>query len=232
MHANTGARLLFCVWLGLGSVTARAEFEALQAKVNTFTLANGMRFIVLERHQAPVVSCYTYANVGSAQETKGITGLAHLFEHLAFKGSQRIGTRNYAEEVKALETVDQAFAAFTRERQKGAKADAEKLKELRVAFKAAQEEAGKYVVPNECLAENSRFSELTSIALNVFKDFVFEKPSKLMLPQRECSWADSRISQKNRENGCPGPETPLNIQHSSSDTAYSGTSTSAFRDGH
>jgi predicted Zn-dependent peptidase len=140
--------LAVCAWLVLGGV-ARAEFEEIQSKINTFTLSNGMRFIVLERHQAPVISCYTYADVGSVQETKGITGLAHLFEHIAFKGSQRIGGRNYTEEAKALDKVDKTFAVFTRERQKGAKADAEKLKELKAAFKAAQEEAGQYVVPNE-----------------------------------------------------------------------------------
>jgi predicted Zn-dependent peptidase len=108
-----------------------------------------MEFIVLERHQAPVVACYTYANVGGAQETKGITGLAHLFEHMAFKGSQRIGTKNFAEEAAALDKVDQAFNAYAQERQKGPKANAEKVQQLKEAFKAAEEAAGKYVVPNE-----------------------------------------------------------------------------------
>lgn len=143
------AGLLACLGLGLISSAARGEFEDIQSRVNTFTLGNGMTFIVLERHQAPVVSCYTYANVGSAQETKGITGLAHLFEHLAFKGSERIGTKDIAAERTALDKVDQAFAVWTAERQKGGKAEPEKLKALEEAFKAAQEEAGKYVVPNE-----------------------------------------------------------------------------------
>ncbi len=151
--AHRWARLIHALALGLSlclaAPPARAEFEEIQSRVHMFTLANGMRFIVLERHQAPVVSCYTYANVGSAQETKGITGLAHLFEHMAFKGSERIGTKNFAAESAALDKVDQAFAAWTAERRKGPKADPDKLKQLEAAFKAAQEEAGKYVVPNE-----------------------------------------------------------------------------------
>jgi predicted Zn-dependent peptidase len=141
--------LLICFGLGLLGPAARAEFEDIQSRVNALTLTNGMTFIVLERHQAPVVSCYTYANVGSAQETIGITGLAHLFEHMAFKGSEKIGTKNFAEERAALDKVDQAFAAWTGERRKGAKADPEKVKQLEEAFKVAQEEAGKFVVPNE-----------------------------------------------------------------------------------
>ena len=147
VRARTG--LLLCLAAGFVGPAARGEFEDIQSRVNTFTLANGMKFIVLERHQAPVVSCYTYANVGSAQEAKGITGLAHLFEHMAFKGSERIGTKNFAAERAALDKVDEAFAAWSAERRKGSKADPEKLKQLEAAFKAAQEEAGKYVVPNE-----------------------------------------------------------------------------------
>jgi predicted Zn-dependent peptidase len=143
------AGFLSCWWLAIGLAAAGTEFEDIQSRVRTFTLQNGMQFIVLERHQAPVVACYTYANVGGAQETKGITGLAHLFEHMAFKGSQNIGTTDFAQERPALDKVDLAFTAYAQERQKGTKASPEKLKELKDSFKAAEEEAGKYVVPNE-----------------------------------------------------------------------------------
>jgi predicted Zn-dependent peptidase len=68
---------------------------------------------------------------------------------MAFKGSQKIGTKNFVEERPALDKVDQAFAACVQERQKGVKASPEKLKELKEVFMAAQVEAGKYVVPNE-----------------------------------------------------------------------------------
>ena len=104
---------------------------------------------MLERHQAPVASFTTYADVGSAQEVAGITGLAHIFEHLAFKGSRTLGTKNWAEERLALARVDQAFAALQAERQKGREADPAKIKKLDAAFQAAQEAAGKFVVTNE-----------------------------------------------------------------------------------
>jgi len=128
---------------------AQQEFREIESRVSEFTLKNGMKFLVLERKKAPVASFVTYADVGSAQEVKGITGLAHLFEHMAFKGTDKIGTKDYARERVALEKVEQAYAALREEKRKGAKADPEKLKKLEEAFRQAQEEAGKYVASNE-----------------------------------------------------------------------------------
>src|SRR5688500_4789097 len=103
----TGIALLGCLFAGIA--TTQDTFAEVQSRVSEFTLSNGLKFIVLERRMAPVVSFYTYADVGSAQEVKGITGLAHMFEHLAFKGTTKIGTKNYSEERLALNGVDQAF---------------------------------------------------------------------------------------------------------------------------
>lgn len=128
---------------------AQDEFREIQSRVTEFTLKNGMKFLVLERHKAPVATFLTYADVGSAQETKGITGLAHLFEHMAFKGSDKIGTKDYLKERVALEKVEKAYAGLAEEKRKGAKADPEKLKKLENAFRDAQEEAGKYVAAEE-----------------------------------------------------------------------------------
>jgi predicted Zn-dependent peptidase len=140
----------FVALLGFAfALHAQDSFEAIQSHVTNFTLKNGMTFIVLERHQAPVASFLTYADVGSVQEVKGITGLAHIFEHMAFKGSPAIGGTNYADEKNALDHVDRAFNALRDERHKGAKADPEKLKKLEADFDAAQEGAGRFVVKGE-----------------------------------------------------------------------------------
>jgi predicted Zn-dependent peptidase len=93
--------LLFCLSVIRGQNLA--EFEK---RVTEFTLSNGVHFIVLERHEAPVVSFHTYVNAGSVDDPKGETGLAHMFEHMAFKGTQTIGTKNYPEEKKALAEVE------------------------------------------------------------------------------------------------------------------------------
>jgi predicted Zn-dependent peptidase len=135
--------------LAAGSVLAADDFKDIEGRVTEFTLANGMKFLVLERHMAPVASFFTYADVGSVQDGKGTTGLAHIFEHMAFKGTETIGGKDYPKERVALKQVDQAFVALRQERDKGAKADPQKMKALEAAFKEAQERAEKYVERNE-----------------------------------------------------------------------------------
>ena len=65
-----------------------------------------------------MVSFHTYADVGSVDEVKGITGMAHLFEHMAFKGSRSVGTRDYLAEAESMKRVDEAFHALKIERSK------------------------------------------------------------------------------------------------------------------
>jgi len=123
-----------------------AEFEQ---RMTEFTLANGLKFLVLERHEAPVVSFHIYADVGSVDEVKGITGLAHLFEHMAFKGTKTIGTKDYDAEARLMTRMDEAFVALKAERRKGEQANEARLEELAKQFKDAQAEAQKYLVHDE-----------------------------------------------------------------------------------
>ena len=115
-------------------------------KISEFTLANGMKFIVMERHQAPVVSLMTYVNVGSAYEAEGKTGAAHFLEHLAFKGTQRIGTTNYTAEKVSLDQIDQLFAQLQAAKATGNIAE---VTRIQTAFDAARAEAAKYVEQNK-----------------------------------------------------------------------------------
>jgi len=141
-----------------------AEFEQ---QMTEFTLPNGLKFLVLERHEAPVVSFHTYADVGSANEVLGITGLAHLFEHMAFKGTKTIGTNDYEAEAKVLVRIDELYDAIKAEQRKGEKADQARLEELQAQFKEAQQEAQKYLVHDEYeevykLAGSAGFNAYTS----------------------------------------------------------------------
>jgi predicted Zn-dependent peptidase len=86
--------------------------DRVMGQVTEFTLENGLKFVVLERHQAPVVSFMTYADVGGADEPDGYTGIAHYLEHLAFKGTQRIGTKDYAKEQVVLQRIDTVQSAL------------------------------------------------------------------------------------------------------------------------
>ena len=138
--------------LAAASCIARStpdDFQAIASHVTDFTLPNGWKFIVVERHQAPVASFLTYADVGSTQEVTGISGLAHMFEHMAFKGSSTLGTLDYAAEKVALAEVDRTYHALYAERLKARRADPARLKQLEADFKAAQEAADKFVKKNE-----------------------------------------------------------------------------------
>ncbi|MBI3004919.1 MAG: insulinase family protein [Ignavibacteriales bacterium] len=81
--------VLIVLFLFVPIVWAQDGFKEVQKQVVEFTLKNGLRFMVLPRHDAPVVSFHTYVDVGAVNESRGITGLAHVFEHLAFKGTKR-----------------------------------------------------------------------------------------------------------------------------------------------
>ncbi|MEM9090498.1 MAG: pitrilysin family protein [Cyanobacteria bacterium P01_F01_bin.53] len=114
--------------------------------VTEFTLDNGMKFIVLEQHEAPVVSMMLYANVGAANEEDGQTGVAHYLEHLAFKGTTRIGTRNYPAEKVVIDKLDAVFDQLMAAEEAG---DEAKQAELTTQFAALQEEAASYVEQNK-----------------------------------------------------------------------------------
>jgi len=165
-------------WINLG-IAAQAEFGEIQSRIQEFTLGNGLKFLVLARPQAPVASFYTYADVGSAQETKGITGLAHIFEHMAFKGTQTIGTRDAQAEKIAMAKIDQAFAMLQQERRKGDQANPERLKQLTAEFQSAQQEAAKYVVKNEFgdIIERAGGRGLNASTATDRTDYFFSLPS-------------------------------------------------------
>jgi predicted Zn-dependent peptidase len=121
-------------------------FDRVDDQVTEFTLDNGIHFIVMERHQAPVVSFMIYFNVGAAEEETGKTGAAHYLEHLAFKGTSRVGTYDYAAEQPLLERLDDLFDQILAARAAG---DGTEEARLQAEFDAVQAEAATYVNQNE-----------------------------------------------------------------------------------
>ena len=120
--------------------------DRVAAEVTEFTLDNGMKFIVLEQHEAPVASVMLYANVGASYEEDGQTGVAHYLEHLAFKGTTRIGTTNYTAEKAVLDQLDAVFDRLIQAEETGSEAE---IAELQAQFVALQEEAAAYVEQNK-----------------------------------------------------------------------------------
>jgi len=150
MNRNAVTRALALLLLALAAITplAAQDLASFEAKTKVHVLPNGWTFIIVERPTAPVFSFATVADVGSAQEVPGITGLAHMFEHMAFKGTPNIGTRDYAGEKKALDALEAAYQAWQAERL-APQPDAKKLERLLADFKTKQQTAAGFVVKGE-----------------------------------------------------------------------------------
>lgn len=134
---------------GLTLAAEAQDLASFEKRITTKVLPNGMTLIVCERPEAPVFSYFTIVDAGDANDPGGQSGIAHMFEHLAFKGTKDIGTTDYAAEKVALDKVEQTYAAYDEEFRKRVGRDPEKLKTLHAAFEQAQAEAQKYVIPNQ-----------------------------------------------------------------------------------
>ena len=126
-----------------------ASAQRLEEKVVEHTLKNGMKFLFVERHDAPVFTGRIVFRVGGVDEPAGATGLAHMFEHMAFKGTRTIGTRSYVKEQPILEALDRTAKAMIAERARGPRADSKRIAALQAKMRTLQEQQRKYIVPEE-----------------------------------------------------------------------------------
>jgi len=131
------------------SVGMAQYLAGFEKRTTVKVLPNGLTLIVCERPEAPVFSFYTLVDAGSADDPQGASGLAHMFEHMAFKGTDEVGTTNYAAEKAALAKVETAYAAYDGESRKIVGKDAAKLAARKKEFDDAVTAAQKYVVPNQ-----------------------------------------------------------------------------------
>ena len=88
--------------VGLAGLSLSASLCAQQVPVIEKTLSNGMKLLMVERHDDPAVAGAWVAHVGSANERPGMTGIAHLFEHMMFKGTPTIGTKDYKRDLEII----------------------------------------------------------------------------------------------------------------------------------
>ena len=115
-------------------------------RITEFRLDNGIKFIVLKRDKAPVVSFVTYADVGGADEPDGKTGVAHFLEHLAFKGTTRIGTKDYKTEKPLLDKLDELSEQIKAAKKAGKQTE---VAQLQAEFDKVEAEAAGLVKQNE-----------------------------------------------------------------------------------
>ena len=140
------------------------DLKSFEQRITTRVLPNGLTIILCERHEAPVFSYATLVDAGDVNDPSGESGLAHMFEHLAFKGTSQIGTTDYAAEKIKLQKVEDANNAWEAENLKQVGRDEKKLAGLKTAFLAAQAEAEKYVIPNQFseVAESNGANDLNA----------------------------------------------------------------------
>ncbi|MGA9060440.1 MAG: pitrilysin family protein [Terracidiphilus sp.] len=150
LPAFLSAALAVTAWSGAhGQSTLAPYLQEFEKEITVKVLPNGLTLILCQRPEAPVFSYTTFIDAGAVNDPSGESGLAHMFEHLAFKGTSQIGTKDYAAEKIALEKVEAANDAYEAEYRKPVGRSEEKLAELHKAFLAAQAEAEKYVIPNQ-----------------------------------------------------------------------------------
>jgi len=105
-------RLLFILFSLLSAVSSLRANPGLLDEVKEITLSNGMRFLLLRRPGAPVFTAYIQVKVGGIDETDGQTGIAHLLEHMAFKGTSEIGSTDATAEKQLLAEIEKVQAEW------------------------------------------------------------------------------------------------------------------------
>jgi len=161
---------------------AAQDLASFEKRVTVKTLPNGLTVLILRRPEAPVFSFFTLVDAGSAQDPLSQTGLAHMMEHMAFKGTPDIGTTNYAEEKVALAKVERTYAAYEAERVKRVGRDPQKLEQLKKEWQEAMAAADKFVIKNQ-------FGEIVEshggVGMNAFTsyddtNYLYSMPSNMI----------------------------------------------------
>jgi predicted Zn-dependent peptidase len=121
--------------------------------VTEHALRNGMRLLIVERRESPTFSAYIRFKVGSVNELPGQTGLAHLLEHMMFKGTTLFGSTDPARERPVLERIDALRLALQAERRAarrtGDAREHERTTALEKELAALEEQAKQFIVRNE-----------------------------------------------------------------------------------
>lgn len=164
----------------LGTSVGADAATGTQVPVKEHFLDNGMRLLLVERHENPSVIGGWVAHVGSANEEAGATGIAHLFEHMIFKGSKTIGTTDAAKELEIMDRLDalrgQMEVEYSKLREAKRRGEVEgsiylpenrtpALEELSKEMKVLQDEQHEYIVKDEY---DQIYTEMGASGMNAF----------------------------------------------------------------
>lgn len=133
--------------------------------VITYTLENGLKLLILEKKFVPTVSFAMTFRVGNVDCPSGKTGLAHVFEHMAFKGTKVMNTSDYEKEKVVLAKIEVAAKKMIAEESLEDKADPKKISELRKELADLEKAADAYAVNAEF---TSTFEKIGANGLNAY----------------------------------------------------------------
>ncbi len=112
-------------------------------KARIYTLDNGLKVYMTVNKEQPRIQTYIAVRVGGKNDPAETTGLAHYFEHLMFKGTNKFGTQNYETEKPFLDQIEQLFEIYRRT------TDSIARKTIYHKIDSISHEASKYAIPNE-----------------------------------------------------------------------------------
>jgi predicted Zn-dependent peptidase len=141
--------LFFFLLVFLCCYATSIQAFSLQDKVHEFELQNGLKILLMPRHQSPTVSFSMRFKVGSIDESSGSTGVAHVLEHMLFKGTKTLGTNNYEEERKILDKIDSIAQMIDNERRASDPVNKDKIENLEQELTQLQQEHKKLVMKDE-----------------------------------------------------------------------------------
>ena len=131
------------------TTTAMPSKNGLEEKVVEHTLKNGMKLLIAERRTSPTVSAWIRFRVGSVDERSDERGIAHMLEHMLFKGTKTLGTTNYAKEKPLLDEIEKTAQALIAEKAQDNEGNPERVALLTSRLTELEANAGNYVIKNE-----------------------------------------------------------------------------------
>jgi len=146
IHRFLFAQVFFLIFFLVTVLSLHAQ--TLEEKVREFSLDNGLKLLVVERHDSPIFSANLTIGVGAVNETSRCRGVAHLLEHMLFKGTETIGTTDYGKEKPLLEKIEETGIKLDTLKNDPAAKPEEKA-HLEEQLKRLQEEHKKFVVKDE-----------------------------------------------------------------------------------
>jgi len=105
-------------------------FQPIKTKIKRYTLDNGLKIIFMQNGTTPTVALYWKILAGSSDETKENAGIAHMLEHMLFKGTKVVGTIDYDKEKKYLDLLDRWYHKLDALVEQYNQSDEQKKKEL------------------------------------------------------------------------------------------------------